>query len=304
MISLDTFYADVVKFGFDEGIDVVNDISGGDFDDNLLKTVAKTKLPYILMHSNSTYQNMHEKIQYEDIIVSLNYSFSKKINELQKLGIYDVILDPGFGFGKTIEDQYKMIDEIEHIGFEKFPLLIGISRKSFIYKPFGKLPTEINEETQNLHWKVLEKGAKILRVHDVAETRNLVGNARCSENLVEWNRKYNARAISGDVSRVFYYHVISFQEWGQCGQPYMKEIFSELQKSWLIFSRRHVSEAAAETKEAELIGLLFAAIRAGEQGSELVNRYIRQTTSKLMNLEPERQYFNCTYFGDQPACTD
>ena len=175
LISLDTFYAEVVKFGFDEGIDVVNDISGGDFDDNLLKTVAKTKLPYILMHSNSTYQNMHEKIQYEDIIVSLNYSFSKKINELQKLGIYDVILDPGFGFGKTIEDQYKMIDEIEHIGFGKFPLLIGISRKSFIYKPLGKLSTEINEETQNLHRKVLEKGAKILRVHDVAETRNLVG---------------------------------------------------------------------------------------------------------------------------------
>ena len=175
LISLDTFYADVVKFGFDEGIDVVNDISGGDFDDNLLKTVAETKLPYILMHSNSTYQNMHEKIQYEDIIVSLNYSFSKKINELQKLGIYDVILDPGFGFGKTIEDQYKMIDEVQHIGFGKFPLLIGISRKSFIYKPLGKHPTEINEETQNLHRKVLEKGAKILRVHDVAETRNLVG---------------------------------------------------------------------------------------------------------------------------------
>ena len=175
LISLDTFYADVVKFGFDEGIDVVNDISGGDFDDNLLKTVAKTKLPYILMHSNSTYQNMHEKIQYEDIIVSLNYSFSKKINELQKLGIYDVILDPGFGFGKTIEDQYKMIDEVRYLGFEKFRLLIGISRKSFIYKPLGKHPTEINEETQNLHRKVLEKGAKILRVHDVAETRNLVG---------------------------------------------------------------------------------------------------------------------------------
>ena len=175
LISLDTFYAEVVKFGFDEGIDVVNDISGGDFDDNLLKTVAKTKLPYILMHSNSTYQNMHEKIQYEDIIVSLNYSFSKKINELQKLGIYDVILDPGFGFGKTIEDQYKMIDEVQHIGFGKFPLLIGISRKSFIYKPLGKHPTEINEETQKLHRKVLEKGAKILRVHDVAETRNLVG---------------------------------------------------------------------------------------------------------------------------------
>ena len=175
LISIDTFYADVVKFGYNEGMDVVNDISGGYFDENLLPTVAETRLPYILMHSNTSYATMHEKIHYEDITMSVNYYFSEKINQLQKLGIHDIILDPGFGFGKTIEDQYKMIDEIEHIGFEKFPLLIGISRKSFIYKPFGKLPTEINEETQNLHWKVLEKGAKILRVHDVAETRNLVG---------------------------------------------------------------------------------------------------------------------------------
>jgi dihydropteroate synthase len=128
LISIDTFYADVVKFGYNEGMDVVNDISGGYFDENLLPTVAETKLPYILMHSNSTYQNMHEKIHYEDIIVSLNYSFSKKINELQKLGIDDVILDPGFGFGKTIEDQYKMIDEVQYIGFEKFRLTMEISR--------------------------------------------------------------------------------------------------------------------------------------------------------------------------------
>lgn len=174
LISLDTFYSEVVKFGFEEGIDLVNDISGGDFDGNLLKTVAETKLPYILMHSNSSYEKMHEKIQYDDIIVSLNYYFSKKINELQQFGINDVILDPGFGFGKTVEDQYKMIDEVEHIGFGKFPLLIGISRKSFIYKPLGKLPTEINNETQNLHRKFLEKGARILRVHDVDETRNII----------------------------------------------------------------------------------------------------------------------------------
>lgn len=174
LISIDTFYADVVKFGYNEGMDVVNDISGGYFDENLLPTVAETRLPYILMHSNTSYATMHEKIHYEDITMSVNYYFSEKINQLQKLGIHDIILDPGFGFGKTIEDQYKMIDEIEHIGFEKFPLLIGISRKSFIYKPFGKLPTEINEETQNLHRKVLEKGAKILRVHDVAETKKTI----------------------------------------------------------------------------------------------------------------------------------
>ena len=174
LISIDTFYADVVKFGYNEGMDVVNDISGGDFDEDLLKTVAESKLPYILMHSNSSYQNMHEKIHYEDIIVSLNYSFSKKINELQKLGIHDIILDPGFGFGKTVEDQYKMIEEVEHLGFGRFPLLIGISRKSFIYKPLNKKPLEIGEETQKLHRKVLEKGAKILRVHDVKETKKTI----------------------------------------------------------------------------------------------------------------------------------
>ena len=174
LISIDTFYADVVKFGYNEGMDVVNDISGGYFDENLLPTVAETRLPYILMHSNTSYATMHEKIHYNDITMSVNYYFSEKVNQLQKLGIHDIILDPGFGFGKTVEDQYKMIDEVQHIGFEKFPLLIGISRKSFIYKPLGKLPTEINEETQNMHRKVLEKGAKILRVHDVLETEKTI----------------------------------------------------------------------------------------------------------------------------------
>ena len=175
LISIDTFYAEVVKFGYNEGMDVVNDISGGYFDENLLPTVAETGLPYILMHSNTSYSTMHEKIHYDDITMSVNYYFSEKINQLQKLGIYDIVLDPGFGFGKTVEDQYKMIEEVEHLGFGRFPLLIGISRKSFIYKPLNKKPLEIGEETQILHRKVLEKGAKILRVHDVAETKNLLG---------------------------------------------------------------------------------------------------------------------------------
>ena len=174
LISIDTFYADVVKFGYNEGMDVVNDISGGYFDENLLPTVAETGLPYILMHSNTSYATMHEKIHYNDITMSVNYYFSEKVNQLQKLGIYDIILDPGFGFGKTVEDQYKMIEEVEHLGFGRFPLLIGISRKSFIYKPLNKKPLEIGEETQILHRKVLEKGAKILRVHDVAETKKTI----------------------------------------------------------------------------------------------------------------------------------
>ncbi len=171
LISLDSFWSETIKFGYNEGIDIVNDISAGQYDDKMFETVAKTGLPYILMHINPDYKTMHEKIHYDDITVSVNQFLLKKSQELLNLGVKDIILDPGFGFGKTIEDQHQLLDENEFIGLGKFPVLIGISRKSFIYKPLGKSPLEINEETQKLHKKVLEKGAKILRVHDVAETK-------------------------------------------------------------------------------------------------------------------------------------
>ncbi|WP_415329497.1 dihydropteroate synthase [Chryseobacterium sp. MMS23-Vi53] len=174
LISLDTFYSETVKFGFNEGIDIVNDISGGQFDENMFDAVAKTKLPYILMHVNPSYETMHDKIKFADITLSVNQYFSEKTNELLERGVNDIILDPGFGFGKTVEDQMKMINEVGFLGFGKFPLLIGISRKSFIYKPLGKSPLEINEETQQLHMKVLQQGAKILRVHDVAEAKKIL----------------------------------------------------------------------------------------------------------------------------------
>ncbi|MDP9960905.1 dihydropteroate synthase [Chryseobacterium lathyri] len=170
LISLDTFYAETVKFGFNEGIDMINDISGGQYDDKMFDAAGETKLPYILMHVNPSYETMHDKLKFEDITLEVNRYFSKKTNELLEKGVKDIILDPGFGFGKTGEDQMKMIGETEYLGFERFPLLIGISRKSFIYKPLGKSPLDINEETQKLHMKVLEQGAKILRVHDVPQT--------------------------------------------------------------------------------------------------------------------------------------
>lgn len=170
LISLDTFYAETVKFGFNEGIDIINDISGGQYDHKMFETAAETKLPYILMHVNPSYDTMHDKVKFEDITLQVNRYFSKKTTELLEKGVKDIILDPGFGFGKTVEDQMKMIGETGYLGFGKFPLLIGISRKSFIYKPLGKSPLDINEETQKLHLKVLEQGARILRVHDVAET--------------------------------------------------------------------------------------------------------------------------------------
>lgn len=170
LISLDTFYAEVVKFGFDQGIDIVNDISGGNYDDKMFETVGETGLPYILMHVNPTYPSMHEKLIEEDVILNINRYFSGKVLQLQETGVKDIILDPGFGFGKTVTQNHQTMDELEFVGFGKMPLLVGISRKSFIYKPLGKSPLEINEETQRLHKKALQKGAKILRVHDVAET--------------------------------------------------------------------------------------------------------------------------------------
>ena len=174
LVSLDTFYSGTVQFGFNEGIDLINDISGGQYDDRMFDAVAGTRLPYILMHVNPSYETMHNKIKFEDITVSINRYFSEKTAELLAKGVRDIILDPGFGFGKTVEDQMKMIDEVQYLGFGKFPVLIGISRKSFIYKPLGKAPADINEETQKLHLKVLQQGAKILRVHDVAEAKKTV----------------------------------------------------------------------------------------------------------------------------------
>lgn len=180
LISLDTFYAATVKFGFNEGIDLINDISGGQYDAEMFDAAAETKLPYILMHVNPSYDTMHDKIRFEDITVEVNRYFSQKTKELLEKGVNDIILDPGFGFGKTVEDQMKMIHEVDYLGFGRFPLLIGISRKSFIYKPLGKSPLDINEETQKLHRKVLEQGAKILRVHDVAQAK---------ETLIDFLRK-------------------------------------------------------------------------------------------------------------------
>lgn len=174
LISLDSFWSETVKFAFDEGMDIINDISAGQYDDKMFETAAETGLPYILMHVNPTYENMHEKMEYEDITFSVNQFLSKKAAELLKAGVKDIILDPGFGFGKTVEDQHKLLDQTDSIGFGKFPILIGISRKSFIYKPLGKTPLDIQEETQKLHRKVLHKGAKILRVHDVAAAKATV----------------------------------------------------------------------------------------------------------------------------------
>ncbi|MEC5395564.1 dihydropteroate synthase [Bergeyella sp. RCAD1439] len=171
LISIDTFWGKTVAFAHDQGADIVNDISAGQFDPELIPQVIQSGLPYILMHSNASHQTMHHQIKYEAIALSVNRFLLDKASELLKLGLKDLILDPGFGFGKTIEDQYTLLENTRQIGWGRFPVLIGISRKSFIYKPLNKTPNDIVEETQKLHLKALSQGAKILRVHDVKETK-------------------------------------------------------------------------------------------------------------------------------------
>jgi hypothetical protein len=134
-------------------------------------------------------------------------------------------------------------------------------------------------------------------------TSYIEGNVRCSEQISEWNRKNGSRAVNGELSRDFFYRVLGFLDWGECGRPYFKPIFIELQKAWTIYSKGLVSEQEYAAKESELIDLLFAALRS-EDGSALVQRYEQRIAAKLIHLEPERQYFNCTYFGDQPKCSD
>lgn len=135
-------------------------------------------------------------------------------------------------------------------------------------------------------------------------TSYIENNARCSEQIADWNRKNGNRALSGELSREFFYRVLGFLDWGACGRPYFKPIFIELQKAWKIYTKGLVSEQEYEAKENELINLMFAALNAGDQGDAMVKRYESRIAAKLIRLEPERQYFNCTYFGEQPKCTD
>ncbi len=174
LISLDTFYSDTVLFGFDQGIDIINDISGGFYDKEMIPAAGRTGLPYILMHNNANYEKMHEVKTFDDLLLDLNFYFSERIQKLQNAGVKDIILDPGFGFGKMVEQQHQLINELNYLSFGRYPVLAGISRKSFIYKPLGKKPTEINTETQKLYCTLLKNGAKILRVHDVAQARNTI----------------------------------------------------------------------------------------------------------------------------------
>ncbi len=169
-LSIDTFYAEVAKSSVEEyGVAIINDISGGQIDENMFATVAKLNVPYILMHMQGTPQTMQQLTNYDNFIEEIIYYFSEKIGTLNSLGVNDIIVDPGFGFSKTIEQNYELMAYLKYFHIFDTPLLVGISRKSMAYKPLGTNAEESLNATTVLNTYALQSGAKILRVHDVKE---------------------------------------------------------------------------------------------------------------------------------------
>ena len=167
-LSVDTFRADVAKMCVEEyGIDIVNDISAGELDPNMLQTVATLQIPYVMMHMKGNPRTMQISPNYKDLIGEMFLYFSSKIKKLQDLGLHDIILDPGFGFAKTLEQNYELLNRLEDFKEFHLPILVGISRKSMIYKLLGGTSTDALNGTTAVHVIALLKGANILRVHDV-----------------------------------------------------------------------------------------------------------------------------------------
>ncbi len=167
LISIDTFRAKVAEAAILSGAHLINDISAGSLDEAMFDTVAKLQVPYIMMHMKGTPQNMQENPTYENITSEVLTYFIEKLNHLRKLGIKDIIIDPGFGFAKTIDHNYKLLQEMESLNILALPILVGFSRKSMLTKFLEIKSEEALNGTTVLNTISLQKGAKILRVHDV-----------------------------------------------------------------------------------------------------------------------------------------
>ena len=170
VISVDTFRADVARMCVEEyGVAIINDIAAGEMDTDMFRTVAELNVPYIMMHMQGTPQNMQKHPHYDNLLKEVFLYFAQKVQQLRDLGMKDIILDPGFGFGKTVEHNYELLAHLEEFRVFELPLLVGVSRKSMIYRLLGGTPQGALNGTTVLDTICLLKGADILRVHDVRE---------------------------------------------------------------------------------------------------------------------------------------
>lgn len=173
-ISVDTYHADVAHAAVSAGADMINDISGGSLDENMFRTIGQLKVPYVLMHIQGRPDNMQHNPHYENVTRAVYAYFTKKIKQLYEAGANDILLDPGFGFGKTLVHNYQLFNAIPLFQQLRLPLLVGVSRKSMINKVIGTTPEQALNGTTVLHTLALQMGTHILRVHDVKEARQAI----------------------------------------------------------------------------------------------------------------------------------
>jgi len=169
LISIDTFRSNVAKKSIEVGAAIINDISAGQLDQNMMLTAAELKVPYVMMHMKGTPQNMQQLANYDYLMKDILFYFSKKITEAKNLGIKDLIIDPGFGFAKNINQNFELLNQLDLLKSLELPILTGVSRKSMIYKTLGGSAQDALNGTTVLNTIALQKGANILRVHDVKE---------------------------------------------------------------------------------------------------------------------------------------
>lgn len=174
LLSIDTFRAEVAEAAIGAGAHIINDISGGNLDENMFDMVAKLQVPYILMHMRGTPETMQQLTDYGDIVEDIAVYFGERIAQLRALGVKDIILDPGFGFSKTIAQNYELLHRVDEFHYLGLPILGGISRKSMIYKKLEITPQESLSATTALNTVLLQKGVQLLRVHDVLEAKQLI----------------------------------------------------------------------------------------------------------------------------------
>lgn len=168
VLSVDTFRSSVARRAVEEyGVQIINDISGGELDKDMFRTVAEVRAAYVLMHMRGTPKTMQSLVHYDNLLSEVVHYFEQRINKLHALGVSDIILDPGFGFAKTVEQNYELLRKMSSLRLFELPLLAGLSRKSMIYKPLGCTPAEALNGTTALNMLALEQGAAFLRVHDV-----------------------------------------------------------------------------------------------------------------------------------------
>jgi dihydropteroate synthase len=174
ILSIDTVKAEVAKQAIEAGGRLVNDISAGQFDAQLYETVARLNVPYFLMHMNGTPKTMQHNPEYDNVVTHVTDFFIREVGILRALGVKDIILDVGFGFGKTIEHNYQLLKKLQDFKIFDLPLLVGVSRKSMIYKFLDIEPESALNATSALHFLALQNGGNLLRVHDVKEAKEVI----------------------------------------------------------------------------------------------------------------------------------